>query len=105
MIRADHLSNTKKGGVCIYYQNFLPLKLSNIYYLNECITFEKKRGDKICNFVSLYRSPNQYDDDFGKFCYNFELKLDAVSATNPFLIVATDIMAIQLPMKALKLRS
>ena len=47
-----------------------------------------KLGDKICNFVSLYRSPNQSEDDFGNFCNNFELTLDSVSATNPFLIVA-----------------
>ena len=58
LIRADHPSNTKRGGVCIYYWNFLTLKLINIHYLNECITFEIKLGHKICNFVSLYRSPN-----------------------------------------------
>ena len=50
---------------------FLPLKLINIHYLNECITFEIKLGDKICNFVSLYRSPNQSEDDFENFCNNF----------------------------------
>ena len=88
MIRADHPSNTKRRRVCIYYPNFLPLKLINIHYLNECITFEIKLGDKICNFVSLYRSPNQSEDDFENFCNKFELTLDAVSATNPFLIVA-----------------
>ena len=88
LIRADHPSKTKRGGVFIYYRNFLPLKLINIHYLNECITFEIKLGDKICNFVSLYRSPNQSKDDFENFCNNFELTLHALSATNPFLIVA-----------------
>ena len=87
LIRADHPSNTKSGGVCIYYRNCLPLKLINICYLNECITFVIRLRDKICNFVSLYRSPNQSEDDFESFCNNFELTLDAVSATNPFLIV------------------
>ena len=47
-----------------------------------------KLGDKICKFVSLYRTRNQSEDDFENFCYNFELTLDAVLATNPFLIVA-----------------
>ena len=74
-------------GVCIYYRNFLPLKLINIRYLNECITFVTKLGDKICNF-GFYRSPNQSKDDFENFCDNFELTLDALLATNPFLIVA-----------------
>ena len=53
LIRADHPSNTKRGGVCIYYRNFLPSKLINTHYLNECITFEIKFGDKICNIVSF----------------------------------------------------
>ena len=43
---------------------------------------------QVCNFVSLYRSPNQSEDDFENFCNNFELTLDVVSATNLFLIVA-----------------
>ena len=32
LIRADHLSNVKRGGVCVYYKNHLPLKLLNINY-------------------------------------------------------------------------
>ena len=79
LIRAAHPSNTKRGGVCIYYRNCLPLKLINIRRLNECRTFVIKLGDKICNFVSLYRSPNQSKDDFENFCNNFELTLDAAS--------------------------
>ena len=90
LIRADHPSNTKRGGVCIYYQNFLPLKLINIHYLNECITFEIKLGDKICNFVSLYRSPNQSEGQSENICNNSSL--------------ATGILAIQKPLKALKSR-
>ena len=62
LIRADHPSKTKRGGVCIYYRNLLPLKLINICYLNEYITFEIKLVDKICNFVSSYRSRNQSED-------------------------------------------
>ena len=61
LIRADHPSNTKRGGEGIYYRNFLPLKLISIHYLNEYITLETKLGDKICNFVSLYMSPNQFE--------------------------------------------
>ena len=87
LIRVDYPSNVKRGGVCIYYRNLLPLKLTNIHYLNECITFEIKYGDKICNFVSLYRSPNQPEDDFENFCDNFELTLGDASATNLILIV------------------
>ena len=80
LIRADHPSNTKRGGVCIYYWNCLPLKL--IRHLNECITFVIKLGDKIYNFFSLYRSPNQSEDDFEHFCNNFELTGDTAFLFN-----------------------
>ena len=88
LIRTDHPSNIKRGRICIYYQDFLPLKLINIQYPNKCITIKIKTGDKICNFVSLFRSPNQSKDDFEKFCDNFELTLDVILTTNPFLIAA-----------------
>ena len=33
LIRSDHPSNNKRGGVCIYYKNFLPLRVLSIQYL------------------------------------------------------------------------
>ena len=36
----------------------------------------------------MYRSLNQSKDDFEKFCNKFELTVDALLATNSFLIVA-----------------
>ena len=40
LIRSDHLSNTKHGGVCLYCKNYLPLRLLNISYLKESLNFE-----------------------------------------------------------------
>ena len=40
LIRFDHPSNKKRGGICIYYKNFLPLKLTDVRLLDECITFD-----------------------------------------------------------------
>ena len=45
-------------------------------------------GGKLCRFASLYRLPNQLQDDFESFANNFELNIDAVTANNPFLTVA-----------------
>ena len=87
LYRADHPSNVKRGGICIYYKNLLPLKVTNIQYLQGCINFEMKIGDKLCNFVALYRSPSQSQDEFEKFAKNLELNLDTISANNPFLTV------------------
>ena len=79
--------NVKRGGVCIYYKISLPLKIKNIHYLQECINFEIKIKDKLCNFISLYRSPNQSQDDFESFFNNLEYNLDSVMVNNPYLTV------------------
>ena len=68
-------------------KNFLPLKVIDIQYLQDCINFEINLGEKICNFIVLYRSPSQSQDDFETFLKNFELNLDTISANNPFLTV------------------
>ena len=48
-----------------------------------------KIGDKLCNFVTLYRSPSQSQDEFEKFDKNLELNLDTVSANNSFWLILT----------------
>ena len=85
LFRADHPSNTKRGGVCIYYRNSLPLKILNIQYLYECINSEIRIGNRLCRFVSLYRSPSQSQDDFESFANRFELNIDTATAHNTFL--------------------
>ena len=87
IIRSDHPSDTKRGGVCIYYKHSLPFKLLDICYLDECINFEISFGGNLCNFMSLYRSPSQSLDVFEKFADNFALNLDKVTNKNPYLIV------------------
>ena len=67
LFRADHRSNTKRGGVYIYYRNSLPLKILGIHYLQECNNFEIMIGGKLCRCVSLYRSPGQSQDDLQPF--------------------------------------
>ena len=79
--------NVKRGGVCIYHNISLPLKVKNIHYLQECINFEIIIKGKLCNFITLYRSPNQSQDDFEPFVNNFESNLDSVMVNNPFLTV------------------
>ena len=70
LVRADNPTNTKRGGVCIYYHNSLPLKVIDIQLLNECINFEIRIGEKLCSFLCLYRSPSQTRDIFETFADN-----------------------------------
>ena len=63
IIRKDHPSNTKCGGVCVYYKSTLLFNIINIKYPQECITFKIRIGRKCCNFSCLYRSPSETNDD------------------------------------------
>ena len=41
LLRADHPSNTKKGGVCVYYKDFLLLiRKYDVTDLKECLVME-----------------------------------------------------------------
>ena len=87
LIRSDHPSNKKRGSICIYYKNLLPLKVTSVRLLEECISFDLIISNKLCCFVALYRSPSQSQDDFATFSDNFEMTLDLASKKNPYLLV------------------
>ena len=76
MFRADHPSGDRRGGVCIYYKETLPIKELKISYLQESICFDLKIGNKLCSIVSLYRSPSQTSDEFENFLNNLNLTLE-----------------------------
>ena len=83
----DHPSNAKHRVACLHYKCSLPLKVIDISYLQECINFEVKIGDKTCNFLSLYRSPSQTRDEFENFIKNVGLNLEHIANKKPFRIV------------------
>ena len=87
LLRADHPSNNKNGGVCIFYRTTLPLRDLNISYLSECITFEISIGNQVCCFIHLYRSPIQTQEEFQTFISNLKLSLVGLLCDNPFLTV------------------
>ena len=47
-----------------------------------------KIEEKLCNFIALYRSPSQSQDELETFLKNFELNLDTILTNNTFLTVA-----------------
>ena len=87
MLRVDHSSNYKRGCVCIFYRATLSLRVLNISHLSQCITFEISIGNKVCDFIHLYRFPSQTQDQFQTFKSNLKLYLDALLCSNPFLTV------------------
>ena len=88
LIRAGDPSEDKRGGVCIYCKYTLPLKVFDIHIVQECINFEIKIENKLCNFIVLYRSPSQSQDTFESFIDNLELNIDAIAAKNQYQTMA-----------------
>ena len=85
LVRSDHPPNRKRRGVCIYYRSYLPLRIIDTNYLNECMRFELMAGDKLCNFIALYRFPSHSQDLLESFKENLELNLESAVQNNPFL--------------------
>ena len=87
MLRADHPSNNKRAGICIFYRTTLPLRVLNISYLSEFITFEISIDNQVCRFIHLYRSPSQTQEQLQTVISNLKLSLDALLCGNPFFTV------------------
>ena len=87
LVREDHPTNSKRGGVCVYYKSSLPFRVTSAKYLQESISFELRIGGKCCKFSCLYRSPSQTQDEFETFLKNFESTLDKIHENNPFMTV------------------
>ena len=62
LVREDHPSNSKCGGVCVNYKCSLSFRVSNVKCLQESISFGLRIGGKCCKFSCLYRSLSQTQD-------------------------------------------
>ena len=71
LIRADHPSNNKRGGVCIYYRESLAVQLVETNCLSKCLLCEVSINNKKSNVAVLYRSPSQNSLEFDNFILNF----------------------------------
>ena len=68
-------------------QKYISFKsIRYIYILQECINFEIKTENKLCNFTALYHSHSQSQDTFQSFIDKLRFNSDAIAAKNPYLI-------------------
>ena len=91
VITADHLINTKRGGVCTYYKEYLPLSRKvDACKLNKCIVTGITVNNERCFLTCLYRSPNQNQEQFESFCKNLIDVLSGVNNQQPTYSVLVD---------------
>ena len=87
LIRSDHPSNDKRGGVCVYFKSSLPIQLLSVSMLHEFISLEIRIDDKFCNLIYLYRSLSQKMKEFETFVKSLELNVELIFTKNPCLTV------------------
>ena len=80
LVRADHPSNIKRGGVCIYYKESLPIRVISLSYLKETLLSEVTYNNKKVIVSVIYRSPSQNNSEFDLFLSNFEKLLSDIKA-------------------------
>ena len=59
LVRVGHPNNIKRGGVCIYYKESLPVRVINLPHLQEALLRELNDCNQKIIISSLYRSPSQ----------------------------------------------
>ena len=84
LLRADHPSNSKRGGVCFYFKEHLPLSRRNdLRILQEYLLTEIIVDNEKCFFTCLYRSPNQNHEELENFSSNLDLLLSNINDNHP----------------------
>ena len=76
ILRADHPSNNKRRGVCIYFKQTLPLiRRDDLSTMQETIVTEISVENETCFLTCFYRSPSQSHDELENFCSELNLLL------------------------------
>ena len=87
VIRADHPSNTKRGGACINYKKSLSVGALNLINLNECIICEVSVQNCKGYIGVIYRSPSQSTAEFEEFLSKFEGILNTIASSSSLFII------------------
>ena len=84
MMRADHPTDTKRGGVCLYYKEHLPVtRRYDISNLKECLVAEITVKYERCFLTCLYRSHSQNREQFQSFCDSLDILMNNINCLNP----------------------
>ena len=89
LVRADHPNNIKRGGVCIYYKESLPVRIISLPFLNEALLLEMRCNNKKIIVSVIYRSPSQNNNESQLFLTNLERLFSDINKRKPSLSVVT----------------
>ena len=88
ILRSDHPSDSRRGGVCVFYKDHLSLVgRPELTSLDECLVCEIKTGANRFLLCLCYRSPSQNQEQFANFAQNWEEKIINISDCSPTVSV------------------
>ena len=84
LLRVDHPNNIKRGGICLYFKESLPLiNRSDLSNMKECLVTEINVNNEKCFFTCLYRSPSQSHEELESFCSSLDFLLSNINDQHP----------------------
>ena len=84
LVRSDHPSNTKRGGVAICYKDHIPvIRRNDVSSLHESLVLEIRLVNNKCFLTSLYRSLSQSKDQFDEFFSSFNMLMSNINDERP----------------------
>ena len=90
MMRADHPSNTIRGGVCLYYKEHLPIIWrDDISNLQECLVTEITVKNKRCFLSCLHRSPSQNHEQIQSICDSLDILMNNINSLSQAISIIT----------------
>ena len=87
LVRVVHPNNIKRGGVCVYYKESLPVQIISLPYPKEALLLEMFYNNEKVIVSVIYHSPSQNNSEFDLFLSNFEKLLSEISKCEPSLFV------------------
>ena len=84
LLRVDHPNDIKRGGVCIYFKEYLSLiRRSNLSNMKECLVTEINVNNEKCLFTCLDRSPSQSREELESFYSSLDSLLSNIKDQHP----------------------
>ena len=90
VFRNDHPSDSKVGGVCMYFRDGRPIRRrKDLELLHEIIVADIKIGRKKIFIVTAYRSPSQNSEQFEVFMDKLQMTLTRLRQEKPTALIIT----------------
>ena len=83
------MDNIKRGGVCIYYKESLPVRIKTLPYFKEALFLEMIHNNKKVIVSVIDRSPTENNCECDSFLTNFDHLLSEINKCKPSLDVIT----------------